>query len=93
MTESKRIAMLEPPKGKVSIILDSDTACEVDDQFALTYAVRSAQDGQLVLEGIHATLVDEDPADGMETKKYEEALANQKEASGILLMDYRELVE
>ena len=34
-----------------------------------------------------------DPADGMETKKFAEALALQKEASGLLLMDYRELVE
>lgn len=73
MTEAKRVAMLEPPKGKVSIILDTDTACEVDDQFALTYAVRAAQDGELILEGIHATLVDEDAADGME-RSYQEIL-------------------
>ena len=34
-----------------------------------------------------------DPADGMETKKFAEALEMQAEASGLLLMDYRELVE
>jgi NAD-dependent DNA ligase len=34
-----------------------------------------------------------DPADGMETKKFAEALENQKEATGLLLMDYRELIE
>lgn len=34
-----------------------------------------------------------DPLDGMETKKFEEALEKQKEATGLLLMDYRELVE
>ena len=55
MTESKRIEMLELPKGKVSVVLDTDTACEVDDQFAVAYAVRAAEAGELVLEGIHAT--------------------------------------
>ena len=54
MTESKRIEMLELPKGKVSVVLDTDTACEVDDQFAVAYAVRAAEAGELVLEGIHA---------------------------------------
>jgi len=34
-----------------------------------------------------------DPEDGTETKKYEEALELQQKATGILLMDYRELVE
>jgi hypothetical protein len=34
-----------------------------------------------------------DPADGTETKKFAEALENQKEATGLLLMDYRTLVE
>ncbi|MBE6569769.1 MAG: nucleoside hydrolase [Ruminococcaceae bacterium] len=81
MTEAQRVAMLEPPKGKVSIILDTDTACEVDDQFALSYAVRAAQDGQLVLEGIHATLVDDDPADGME-RSYQEILKVLKLVKG-----------
>ena len=43
MTDAKRIAMLEPPKGKVSIVLDTDTACEVDDQFAIVYAMLSPE--------------------------------------------------
>jgi len=34
-----------------------------------------------------------DPEDGTETKKFEEALELQQRASGILLMDYRELIE
>ena len=33
-----------------------------------------------------------DPADGMETQKFAEALDNQKQATGLLLMDYRELI-
>ncbi|MBQ7922527.1 MAG: nucleoside hydrolase [Clostridia bacterium] len=73
MTEGKRIAMLEPPSGKVSIILDTDAACEVDDQYAIAYAVRAAEAGELILEGIHATLSCPDVAAGME-RNYQEIL-------------------
>ena len=34
-----------------------------------------------------------DPADGTETKKFAEALEKQKEASGLLFMDYRTIIE
>ena len=34
---------LEPPKGKVRMVLDTDTYNEVDDQFALAYALLSKQ--------------------------------------------------
>lgn len=34
-----------------------------------------------------------DPVDGTDTRKYAEALEKQAEATGLLLMDYRELVE
>ncbi|MBQ7922530.1 MAG: nucleoside hydrolase [Clostridia bacterium] len=71
MKESKRIEMLELHQGKVSVVLDTDTACEVDDQFAVAYAVRSAEAGELVLEGLHATQFSDDPADGME-RSYQE---------------------
>ena len=54
MTEAQRIAMLEPPRGKVSMVLDTDTYNEVDDQFAVAYAVRSAQAGLINLEAIYA---------------------------------------
>lgn len=54
MTEAERISKLEPPKGKISMVIDSDTACEVDDQFAISYAVRAAQAGELILEAICA---------------------------------------
>lgn len=70
MTEYKRIEMLEYPNGKVSVVLDTDTACEVDDQFAVAYAVRSAEAGEIVLEGLHATHFG-DEADSME-KSYQE---------------------
>lgn len=35
---ARRAQMLEPPTGKVSIILDSDMANEIDDQFTLAWA-------------------------------------------------------
>lgn len=76
MTEAERIAKLEPPVGKISMVLDSDTACEVDDQFALAYAVRAAQAGELVLEAICAEPFDNPPIkreEGME-RSYQEIL-------------------
>jgi hypothetical protein len=39
--ESVRLKRLEPPKGKVRIVLDTDTYNEIDDQFALSYAYLS----------------------------------------------------
>jgi len=73
MTESKRVEMLELPKGKVSVVLDTDTACEVDDQFAVAYAVRAAEEGELILEGLHATQFGDNPAEASELS-YQEIL-------------------
>ena len=39
LTEQQRLNMLEPPAGKVDLIIDSDTYNEVDDQFAIAYAL------------------------------------------------------
>lgn len=36
------INSLEPPKSKVRIVFDTDTYSEVDDQFALVYAIKSS---------------------------------------------------
>jgi len=62
MPEALRLERLEPPKGPVSIILDTDTAAEVDDQFAITYAMLS--DG-IQVEAVQAAPLGPDPADGM----------------------------
>lgn len=43
---------LEPPKGKVRMVLDTDTYNEVDDQFALAYALLSKQ--KLSVERVYA---------------------------------------
>ena len=56
MQEAHRLAKLEPPgRGRtVSMVLDTDTFNEVDDQFAVAYAVRAAQAGELKLEAVYA---------------------------------------
>lgn len=35
------VRRLEPPKGRVKMVLDTDTYNEVDDQFALAYSLLS----------------------------------------------------
>ncbi len=63
---------LTPPTGKVSAVLDTDTYNEIDDQFALAYAVLAEI---IDLEAVYAAPFhnkrSSGPADGME-KSYEE---------------------
>ena len=54
MTEATRVALLEPPVGPISMVLDTDTFNEIDDQFALAYAIRAHEAGELTLKAIHA---------------------------------------
>ena len=37
------VRRLEPPRGKVKMVLDTDTYNEVDDQFALAYSLLSPE--------------------------------------------------
>jgi inosine-uridine nucleoside N-ribohydrolase len=66
---------LELPEGKIHMVLDTDTYNEVDDQFALCYALSSPE--RLIVEGVYAAPFFNDrstgPADGME-KSYNEIL-------------------
>jgi purine nucleosidase len=75
LDETFRINQLKPPKGKVRMVLDTDTYNEVDDQFALAYAYLSKE--KIQLEAIYAAPFhnarSEGPADGME-KSYQEIL-------------------
>lgn len=75
LTESRRIEMLQPPEGRVRMVLDTDTYNEIDDQFAVVHAILSPK--QLDLEAIYATPFHNNrsagPADGME-KSYDEIL-------------------
>lgn len=66
---------LQLPEGKIHMVLDTDTYNEVDDQFALCYAMTSPE--RLVVEGVYAAPFFNDrstgPADGMQ-KSYDEII-------------------
>jgi len=69
------LARLQKPKGKIDVILDTDTYNEIDDQFALAFMIKS--DEKLCVKGIFAAPFfnqnSSSPADGME-KSYNEIL-------------------
>ena len=73
-TDRELVERLRPPSGPVSLVLDTDTYNEIDDQFAVVYALLSPN---LNVQAIHAAPFSnrrsEGPADGME-KSYEEIL-------------------
>ncbi|MGB3778013.1 MAG: nucleoside hydrolase [Tunicatimonas sp.] len=75
LPEAQRLAQLQPPSGPVTAVLDTDTYNEIDDQFALVYALLSPE--QMTIEAIYAAPFLNDrsasAADGME-KSYEEIL-------------------
>jgi inosine-uridine nucleoside N-ribohydrolase len=75
MDEAARLKMLQPPNGKVRMVLDTDTYNEIDDQFALAYALLSKDKVQL--EAIYAAPFlnnrSKSAGDGME-KSYQEIL-------------------
>ncbi len=72
ISAEERLSLLTPPSGPVSMVLDTDTYNEIDDQFALVYALLS---DQLRVEAIYAApffnVRSDGPADGME-KSYRE---------------------
>lgn len=82
-----------------------DGAEQLKDKRVVLSGLRGHQREQVmeVLEAVGAHFREEvcsntdyliyDPADGMETQKYREALANQAAATGLLLMDYRQLID
>lgn len=73
--EAARLKMLEPPKSKVRMVLDTDTYNEIDDQFALTYALLSKEKVQL--DAVYAAPFlnsrSKSAGDGME-RSYQEIL-------------------
>ena len=72
---AKLIRRLEKPKGRVDVVIDTDTYNEIDDQFALSYLIKS--DEKLNLKAIYAAPFFNEkstgPADGME-KSYQEIM-------------------
>lgn len=75
ISPARRLELLEPPQGPVDAVLDTDTYNEIDDQFALVYALLSPE--KIRLEAIYAAPFYNErssgPADGME-RSYEEIL-------------------
>ena len=75
LTNSVRLEKLLPPTGKVSVVLDTDTYNEIDDQFAIVHALLSPE--RLSVEGIYAAPFfnhrSTDPGNGMELS-YDEIL-------------------
>lgn len=73
MNEITRLKMLEQPTGMVDAVLDTDTFNEVDDQFALSYMLKSGD--RINVKAIYAAPFFNpkatSPKDGME-KSYEE---------------------
>jgi len=73
LDEATRSALLAPPDGRVRLVLDTDTYNEIDDQFALTYAMLSTE--RLSLEAVSAAPFhnarSSGPADGMEKSRAE----------------------
>ncbi len=73
--EEVRLQRLLPAEGKVRVVIDTDTYNEIDDQFAVVYALLSPE--QLEVEAIYAAPYlnnrSTSPADGMQ-KSHEEIL-------------------
>lgn len=75
MPIEKLIRRLQAPVGKVSMVLDTDTYNEVDDQFALAYSLLSPE--RLTVEAVYAAPFfnarSSGPKEGME-KSYDEIM-------------------
>lgn len=75
IAEEVRVQRLQHPARKVRIVLDTDTYNEIDDQFAVTYALLAPE--HLQVEALYAAPfyneLSDGPADGME-KSYQELL-------------------
>lgn len=52
ISKEERKKLLAPPRGKVKMVMDTDTYNEVDDQFALSYALLSPE--KLEVEAVYA---------------------------------------
>ena len=75
ITDSERCLRLQPRQGRVRVVIDTDTFNEVDDQFALVYALQPGD--RLAVEAIYAAPFTNEraasPAEGME-QSYQEIL-------------------
>jgi inosine-uridine nucleoside N-ribohydrolase len=72
---AQRLLNMECPKGPVDLVIDSDTYNEIDDQFAISYALHAPE--KIRVKALYAAPFTNErstgPADGME-KSYQEML-------------------
>lgn len=70
-----RINMLEVPKGPIEMVLDTDAFNEIDDQFAISYALKAKE--KLTVKALYAApffnMHSTSPEDGME-RSYDEII-------------------
>jgi len=75
LTTEQRLQMLECPKGPIDMVLDTDAYNEIDDQFAISYALFSNE--KISLKALYAApffnSLSTGPKDGME-RSYDEIL-------------------
>lgn len=75
LSTTQLLSQLEPVSGRISIVLDTDTYNEIDDQFALVYGLLSPE--RFNFEAVYAAPFHNNrssgPEEGME-KSYEEIL-------------------
>lgn len=73
LTQAQRASMMECPQGPLDMVLDTDAYNEIDDQYAIAYAVRAQE--KLRVRAFYAAPFTNQrssgPADGME-KSYHE---------------------
>jgi len=75
LSQEQRLKMLERPAGMVDLVLDTDAYNEIDDQFAIAYALKAKE--KINLKALYAAPFfnqrSSGPADGME-RSYQEIL-------------------
>ena len=68
MTTEQRLHMLQRPTHRVDIVLDTDAYNEIDDQFAISYAIKAKE--ALEVKALYAAPFlnarAKSPQDGME---------------------------
>ena len=75
MTEEQYLRNLNAPNGKIDVILDTDAYNEVDDQYAISLLIKSADkfNVQAITAAPFFNIRSESPSDGME-KSYNEII-------------------
>lgn len=73
MTNEARIRNLEPPRGKIDVVLDTDAYNEIDDQFAIAYLLKYSEraDTKAIYAAPFFNGKSSGPKDGMK-KSYDE---------------------